>query len=39
MSNAEKIGLCILLVWCVFWLCYFGYLVLVMPDYGVGVLN
>ena len=39
MTKAEKIGAVILLVWCVLWLLVFGYLVFVMPEYGVGVLN
>jgi hypothetical protein len=39
MTRHEKIGAIILLAWVIFWLCFFGYLIAVMPDYGTGVLH
>ncbi len=35
MSKAEKVGAIILLLWCLLWGVFFGYLIFVMPDYGV----
>ncbi len=35
MTRAEKVGMIILLCWAVLWGLFFGYLVFVMPEYGV----
>lgn len=38
-KKIERIGLCILAGFCLFWLVFFSYLIAAMPDYATSVFT